>query len=334
MFNLGIIGAGRIGRVHAKAAAAVPNAVIKMIVDPVAPDLEEFAKSSSIARTSRDYKDVLSDKDIDGVLICSPSDTHYAVSMDAIKAGKHVFCEKPIDLDVTRVLEIKKASEASGKAFMVGFNRRFDREFSSLKEYVSSGVVGNVELIEITSRDSVAPPVEYVKSSGGIYCDMMIHDLDMVRFLSGREVVSVYASGVAIIDPEIGKAGDVDTAVVALELDNGARAVITNSRRTAYGYDQRAEIHGSKASVMNGNHLVNNSLLMNEKGILGMKPLHFFLERYIDAYSLEIVQFIEAARSGKKAPVGVEDALQALLMAKAAMISQKEGRKVLLSEVK
>lgn len=333
MFTVGIIGAGRIGRVHAKAAALLDNVKISFIADPVAKDLEEFAKSMGIAHTTREYHDILKDTSVDAVFICSPSDTHFEVSMEAIKAGKHIFCEKPIDLDLSRVLEIKTAAKKSGKVFMVGFNRRFDKEFMAMKDMISKGEVGNVEVVQITSRDPGAPPLEYIKSSGGIYCDMMIHDFDMVRFLTGREVKTVSAVGEALVDPAIGKAGDVDTAIVVLELDNGAKAVITNSRRASYGYDQRAEVHGSKGCVLNNNQFINGSKLMNETGIHGQNPLYFFLERYMPAYTLEISRFIEAVSAKKDVPSGVEDALQALLMAKAALISQKEGRKVALTEI-
>ena len=333
MINIGIIGAGRIGRVHAKALSTLKNVQIRAIADPVAKDLKEYAKSMDIDTSYTDYHKILEDKEIQAVLICTPSDSHYSISLEALAAGKHIFCEKPVDLEIDRVKEIQKKVDASGLVYMVGFNRRFDKEFMAMKKSIESGKVGEIELVQITSRDPNPPGIAYIKPSGGIFRDMMIHDLDMSYFLTGKEVKSVYAVGDALVDPAIKKEGDIDTAVVTMELESGAVVVITNSRRTTYGYDQRAEVHGSKGCVMNGNHYANHSIFMGKEGVVTEKPLDFFLERYMDAYTLEISQFVNAIETKGKTPVSATDALRSLILAKAAMLSLKEGRKVLISEL-
>lgn len=333
MIKVGIIGSGRIGRVHAKALAKLSNVSINAIADPIVTDLESYAKSMGIPNVYKDYQKILEDKEIQAVLICTPSDTHYKISLEAISAGKHIFCEKPVDLEIERVKEIQKNVDSSGLVYMVGFNRRFDKEFMGMKNAIEIGKIGTVELVQITSRDPAPPPVAYVKQSGGIFCDMMIHDLDMVYYLTNEEVRSVYAVGNALVDPKIKTEGDdIDTAVVTMELESGAMCVITNSRRAVYGYDQRAEVHGSEGCVMNGNHYANHTVFMGEHGIVTEKPLNFFLERYMDAYTLEISKFIEAIETKGKSPVSASDALRSIILAKAAAVSLKEGRKILISE--
>lgn len=333
MIKIGIIGAGRIGRVHTKALSTLSNALVWAIADPIAPDLEEYAKNMGIPNVYKDYLKILECKEIDAVLICTPSDTHYKISLEALKRGKHIFCEKPVDLEIDRVKEIEVAVKASGLVYMVGFNRRFDKEFMAMKKIIKDGKVGNIELVQITSRDPSPPPIAYIKASGGIFCDMMIHDLDMVYYLTNEEVKSVYAVGDALVNPAVKEEGDIDTAAVTMELESGSVAVITNSRRTAYGYDQRAEVHGSSGSIMNGNHYSNHTVFMGQDGVVAEKPLDFFLERYMEAYTLEISKFVEVIESGGVSPVSVNDALRSLVLAKAAMISLKEGRKVFVSEL-
>ncbi|MGL5956874.1 MAG: inositol 2-dehydrogenase [Brevinema sp.] len=330
MVNIGIIGAGRIGRVHTEALSILKNVHLKAIADPIATDLQEYAKSMGIEYAYKDYQDILNDKDIHAVLICTPSDTHYKISLEAIAHKKHVFCEKPVDLDVERVKDIQQKVDASGLIYMIGFNRRFDKEFMAMKNTITEGKIGDVELIQITSRDPSPPALQYIEASGGIFCDMMIHDLDMVYYLTGQEVKSVYAVGDALVDPLIKKEGDVDTAVVTMELQNGAIAVITNSRRASYGYDQRAEVHGSKGCIMNGNHYANHTVLMTEDGVMMEKPLYFFLERYMEAYRLEISCFIKAIETNGKSPVSAIDALRSLVLAKAAFTSLQDGKKIIL----
>ena len=233
MVKIGIIGAGRIGKVHAKAASNLNGAKIIRLADPIAPDLEETAKSMGIEKTSKNYKDILNDKEVDAIFIFTPTDTHYTISMEALNFGKHVFCEKPVDLELVRVKDVKDLVAKTGKKYMVGFNRRFDHNFMAIKENIDKGLIGKLELIQITSRDPEPPPISYVKVSGGLFCDMMIHDFDMVRYLSSSNPKSVTAIGDALVNPKIKTEGnDIDTAIVSIELENGALAVITNSWHT------------------------------------------------------------------------------------------------------
>lgn len=335
MITVGIIGAGRIGQVHAKSiVTGVPQAKIKAIADPfVTPEVTEWATGLGIPNVYKDYKQIIDDKEIDAVLICSSTDTHCSISLEAIAAGKHVFCEKPIDHNLANIKKVVDALEGTNLKYQVGFNRRFDHNFMALRGAVEQGKVGDVHTIRVTSRDPAPPPVSYVKVSGGLYLDMMIHDFDMVRYLSGEEVEEVYAKGAVLIDPEIGKAGDVDTAVVTLTMKSGALAFIENSRQAVYGYDQRAEVFGSKGAVRNGNDLSSTAVLSTEQGVVSEKPLWFFLERYMAAYQLEVAQFVEAIVNDTPVPVDVNDGLQPVRIGLAAKKSMEEGRPVKLSEI-
>lgn len=337
MITVGVIGAGRIGKVHTQSITTkVPNARIKTIADPfMNKDTEKWAKSMGIKNTTKDYKDILKDKEIQAVLICSSTDTHSKISMEAIKAGKHVFCEKPIDHDVKKIKAVMDCLKKNPKVkYQVGFNRRFDHNFEAVRDAVKSGKIGKPQLIKITSRDPAPPGIDYIKVSGGIFLDMMIHDFDMVRFLAGCDATEVYANGAVLVDPAIGKAGDIDTAIVTLKMENGALAVIDNSRKAVYGYDQRAEVFGSKGMVMNANDSQSNIVIANENGVTGEKPLLFFLERYMDAYAKEIICFINAIEKKTNTPLGVMDGLQPVIMGLAAKKSLKEHRPVKLSEIK
>ena len=334
MIKIGIIGAGRIGKVHAKAALNVNGAIVKWIADPIVDNLQEIASSMGIEKTSKDYKDILNDKEVDAVFICTPTDTHYSISMEALNAGKHVFCEKPVDLELDRVKDVKELVAKTSKKYMVGFNRRFDHNFKAIRDNINKGVIGKLELIQITSRDPEPPPISYVKVSGGLFCDMRIHDFDMVRYLSGSNPKSVTAIGDALVDSKIKTEGsDIDTAIVSIELENGALAVITNSRRASYGYDQRAEVHGEKGALSCTNDTSNTLVISTSDGITHDKPLHFFLERYMDAYRTEIEMFMDAVINNKETPVTIEEAYQSLLLAKAAKKSLEENRKVYIKEL-
>lgn len=335
MVKIGIIGAGRIGQVHTKSIlTGVPEARIKAIADPFMTEkTREWAQSMGIDNVYLDYKQILNDPEIDAVLICSSTDTHYAVSMEAIAANKHIFCEKPIDHDVNNIKAVIEALKGKGLKYQVGFNRRFDHNFRSLRNAVVDGAVGDIHIIRVTSRDPAPPPIEYVKVSGGLFMDMMIHDFDMVRYLSGSEAEEIFAKGAVLVDPEIGKAGDVDTAVVTIKLKNGALAVIENSRKAVYGYDQRAEVFGSKGAAANGNDAASTAVISNESGVHAEKPLHFFLERYMAAYQAEIKSFVNAIMNDSPTEVNVGDGLQPVLMAMAALKSMKEGRPIQLFEV-
>lgn len=334
MVKIGIIGAGRIGKVHAKAASNLNGAKIVWLADPIATDLEDIAKTMGIEKTSKDYKDILNDKEVDAVFICTPTDTHYTISIEALKSGKHVFCEKPVDLELERVKDVKDLVAKTGKKYMVGFNRRFDHNFMAIKESIDKGLIGKLELIQITSRDPEPPPISYVKVSGGLFCDMMIHDFDMVRYLSSSNPKSVMAIGDALVNPKVKTEGnDIDTAIVGIELENGALAVITNSRRASYGYDQRAEVHGEKGALSCSNDTLNSLVISSKEGIIHEKPLYFFLERYLNAYKMEIEIFVDSIINNKETPVTIEEAYQSLLLAKAAQKSLKENRKVYINEI-
>lgn len=334
MVKIGIIGEGRIGKVHAKAASNLNGAKIIWLADPIAPDLEETAKSMGIEKTSKNYKDILNDKEVDAIFICTPTDTHYTISMEALNFGKHVFCEKPVDLELGRVKDVKDLVAKTGKKYMVGFNRRFDHNFMAIKENIDKGLIGKLELIQITSRDPEPPPISYVKVSGGLFCDMMIHDFDMVRYLSSSNPKSVTAIGDALVNPKIKTEGnDIDTAIVSIELENGALAVITNSRRASYGYDQRAEVHGELGALSCSNDTSNTLVISSKDGIIHEKPLYFFLERYLNAYKMEIEIFVDSIINNKETPVTIEEAYQSLLLAKAAQKSLIENRKVYINEL-
>ena len=335
MVTIGIIGAGRIGKVHAESISNyVKNATVKTIADPFMNEAtENWAKGMGIPNTTKDYKEILSDPEIDAVLICSSTDTHSPISIEAIEAGKHVFCEKPIDHDVEKIKEVMKALEGKKTKYQVGFNRRFDHNFRAVQQAVAAGTVGDPHLIKITSRDPEPPAPEYVAVSGGMFLDMTIHDFDMVRFLAGCDAEEVYVQSAVLVDPAIGAAGDVDTAVITLKMENGAIAVIDNSRKAVYGYDQRAEVFGSKGMVANANDSVSNAVISNADGVTGEKPLFFFLERYMAAYAQEISEFVAAIENDTETPVGVEDGLKPVLMGLAAKKSVEEHRPVKISEI-
>ena len=337
MIKVGIIGAGRIGKVHATSISTqIGNAKVKTIADPfMNEELEGWAKSLGIEYAIKDYQEILADPEIDAVLICSPTDTHSSISVEAIKAGKHVFCEKPIDLSVAKIKEVVQALEESDVKlkYQVGFNRRFDHNFEAVKDAVVEGKIGEPHIIKVTSRDPAPPPAEYVKSSGGMFLDMTIHDFDMVCFLAGCGVEEVYAKAAVLVDPEIGKAGDVDTAIVTMKMENGALAVIDNSREAVYGYDQRAEVFGSKGMVASSNDTASSAVISTVEGVTGEKPLYFFLERYMDSFAKEVKCFIEAIENDTEPLLGVLDGLKPVVIGLAAMKSVEENRPVKISEI-
>ena len=335
MIKVGIIGAGRIGKVHITSISTrVKDAVIKTVADPFLSDeTAAWAKSMGGEHTTKDYKEIINDPEIQAVLICSSTDTHAPISVEAIKAGKHVFCEKPISHDVKAIQQVIDALKGTGLKYMVGFNRRFDHNFEAVQKAVAAGKIGKPEIIKITSRDPEPPSAEYVKVSGGMFLDMTIHDFDMVRYLSGAEVEEVYVQAANLVDPAIGEAGDVDTAVITMKMSNGAIAVIDNSRRAAYGYDQRAEVFGSDGMVAVTNDSESTAVISNKDGVTGEKPLFFFLQRYMDAYGKEVTEFIKAIVNNTDTPLGVEDGLKPVLIGLAAGKSLKEGRPVKISEV-
>lgn len=335
MLKVGIIGAGRIGRVHSESISKyVKGAEIKAISDvKITEELTAWAKSMGILEVYDDYKKILQDSEIDAVLVCSSTNTHAPLSIEAAQAGKHVFCEKPVDADPAKIREVLAAVEKAGVKFQVGFNRRFDHNFKAIKDRVAAGDIGEPHVIRVTSRDPEAPPIEYVKVSGGMFFDMTIHDFDMIRYLSGSEVEEVFAVGTVLVNPEIGKAGDIDTAVITLKLKNGAIGVIDNSRKAAYGYDQRAEVFGSKGAIHITNDTGSTAVFSGENGVVAEKPKYFFLERYMQSFADEISCFVDSVVNDKPTLVNGNDGLQPVLIALAAKKSLEENRPVKLNEV-
>lgn len=332
MLRLGIIGAGRIGKVHCESIGRyVKDAVVACVADPfMNAETEKTVKALGAEKVTKDYREILADKSIDAVLICSSTDTHAKISIEAIEAGKHVFCEKPVDHDVDKILEVKAALAKSNVKYQVGFNRRFDHNFEAVRDAIASGKIGHLDVLKICSRDPGAPPVEYIKVSGGIFLDMTIHDFDMVRFLSGDEVESVYAVGGVTVDKAIGEAGDIDTAIITMKLRGGTLAVIDNCRRATYGYDQRAEAFGALGQVAIANDCKSSAVISDANGVTAEKPLYFFLERYMQAYVKEITEFVDCIVNDKPVSVGIEDGLQAVAIGIAAKKSLETGMPVKL----
>ena len=335
MVKLGIIGAGRIGKVHMESICTqVPNAKVKMVADPfMDAEKEAWAKKKGVEQVTKDYHEILEDPEIDAVLICSSTDTHASISMEAIEAGKHVFCEKPVDHSIEKIRQVQEALKKHPVKYQVGFNRRFDHNFEAVQNAVVSGKVGEPHIVRITSRDPEPPALEYVKVSGGMFLDMTIHDFDMARFLAGCDAEEIYVQAAVRIDPEIGKAGDVDTAVITMKMENGSIVTIDNSRKAVYGYDQRVEVFGSQGMVSVSNDTTSSALISNSEGVMGEKPLYFFLERYMQSYAKEIRAFVQAIEQDTETPLGITDGLEAVRMGLAAKKSLAEHRPVKMAEI-
>jgi myo-inositol 2-dehydrogenase/D-chiro-inositol 1-dehydrogenase len=331
--RVGVIGAGRIGKIHIDNLLRQPKVELVAISDAFAgPELEAWAAARGIGQVTKDSAAIIGHPGIDAVFICSPTDTHVPLIKEAAQAGKHIFCEKPVSMDIAQTIDAIEAVNKAGVKLQIGFNRRFDHNFKRVREHVQGGTIGDPHLIKITSRDPSPPPAEYIRVSGGIFMDMMIHDFDMARYVSGSEVEEVYAQGAVLVDPVFAEYGDVDTAVVTLRFASGALGVIDNSRKAAYGYDQRVEVFGSKGSVAVTNDHPNTAEVSTAEGIVRDKPLHFFLERYNGAYVEETELFIDCLASGQPLPVDGNDGYQAERIALAAKLSGKLGRPVKISE--
>ena len=326
MINICQFGAGRIGAIHAGNIARHPDARLRIIVDVDRAAAEGLAGHYGAA--VGDQAAALTDPAVDAVVIASATDTHADLVEAAARAGKAVFCEKPLDLDRSRAAACVAVAQQCGVALMVGFNRRFDPNFVRLERHLRDGRIGNLELLTITSRDPAPPPLGYVRVSGGLFRDMMIHDFDMACWLAGEEPVEVFAAASALIDPAIGEAGDVDTAVVTLRMRSGALCQISNSRRAVYGYDQRIEALGSKGALRAENVVESTVTFAGVDGIVSEKPLHFFLERYAEAYRRELDHFIDAIGNRTAPLVGGADGVRALALAEAALQSLRTGRAV------
>ncbi len=328
MIRLALFGAGRIGNIHGRNVLLHPQAEMVALHDPYQPNAESLSKALGCEQKS--VAQIFADDSIDAVMVCSATDTHAELIEQAVDAGKHVFCEKPIDLSLVRVQQVVAKVEASNIVAMVAFNRRFDPSFSLLQQRLASGEIGDVELLSIISKDPAPPPVDYIKVSGGLFRDMTIHDFDMARFLLAEEVSQVSAHASCLVDPAIGQAGDVDTAVITLTTASGKLAQITNSRRASFGYDQRLEVHGSRGLLCAENikeHMVTSA---TQQGVITAKPMHFFLERYELAYRAELHAFVNALNGESVILPTLRDGLQALLLAEAAMQSIEQGRSIAL----
>ena len=321
--RFGVLGAGRIGKVHAKAIGANAGAKLVAVADAFEKAANDLAAAYGCEVRTIDAIETAGD--IDAVVICTPTDTHADLIETFARKGKAVFCEKPIHLDAERVKACLKVVDETGATLMVGFNRRFDPHFAAVRKAIDDGAIGKVEQVVITSRDPGPPPAEYITRSGGIFRDMTIHDFDIARFLLGEEPVAVQATGSVLVDPEIGRLGDFDSVSVILSTASGRQAVITNSRRATYGYDQRIEVHGSEGMVAAENQRPVSIEVAGPKGYT-RPPLHdFFMTRYTEAYANEIGAFIEAVKKGTKPSPSGRDGLIALQLADAALKSATEG---------
>ncbi|MBE0659978.1 MAG: inositol 2-dehydrogenase [Bryobacteraceae bacterium] len=332
--NIGIIGAGRIGKVHAETIAfRVPEANAAAITDLNQDAAEQVAARCGIPVVAASVDQILDDPDIDAVLICSSTDTHADLTIRAARARKHIFCEKPIDHSLAKIDAALAAVAEAGVKLQIGFNRRFDPNFARVRAAVQSGEIGSPRLLHIISRDPAPPPVSYVKVSGGMFLDMTIHDFDMARFLIGDEVEEVYTAAGVMVDPAIGEAGDLDTALITLKFRNGVIGSIDNCRQAAYGYDQRAEILGSAGSVSTANCYPNEATISTGESVRRDLPLNFFMDRYTESFTREVRAFVQAVAEDKPTPVTGIDGRIPVVMGLAARKSFDERRPVRLEEI-
>jgi myo-inositol 2-dehydrogenase/D-chiro-inositol 1-dehydrogenase len=328
MLHFAQFGAGRIGAIHAANLAVSGRARLKHVVDVHRPAAEALAAKHGATVSTTEA--ALADPQVGAVIIASSTDTHADLVIAAARAGKAIFCEKPIDLSLARVDACLAEVRNAGVPMLVGFNRRFDPNFAELHRRIGAGAIGTVEQVIITSRDPGPPPVAYIKVSGGLFRDMTIHDFDMARWMLGEDPTEVFAHGANLVDPAIGAAGDIDSAMVLLKTASGRMAHINNSRRASYGYDQRVEVFGSGGRLIAGNRTPTTVELADGNAVFTDKPLHFFLERYADAYRIELDAFLDAATNNTAMPVGAEDGRQALVLADAAVESLRTGAPVRL----
>ena len=331
ILKIGVVGCGRIGKLHINNLInSVPGVQVVAAADPMLDKsgAREWLAERKITNVSTDFMDVINNPEVDVVFVCSSTDTHCDVSMAAVQAGKHVFCEKPIDYDIDKIKKLLALVEEKGVKFQVGFNRRFDHNHQAVADAVKDGTIGDPHIVIVSSRDPEPPPASYVAVSGGIFYDMMIHDFDMVRYVTGSEAVEISAVGSCLVNPKLQEESgipDVDTAVVTMKMANGCIAVINNSRQAVYGYDQRVEAFGSKGMASDANDLVNTTTVMTVDGAKSEKPLWFFLERYNQAFINQVISFVDAINNDKPVAVGAVDGLRPVLMAKAATESCQAG---------
>jgi myo-inositol 2-dehydrogenase/D-chiro-inositol 1-dehydrogenase len=324
---------GRIGKIHAgNLAGRIPGTEVAALADVFPDELAAVAAKLNVGKTFADYRKLLELPEVDAVAICTPTNTHYQVILDAAAAGKHIFCEKPIDLSIEKIVKINAEVEKRGVQLMVGFNRRYDPNFLKVHDTVKAGGIGEPQILRITSRDPAPPPETYIRASGGIFLDMTIHDFDMARYLMG-DVVEVYARANVLVDPAIGKAGDWDTVMVTLTFANGALGAIDNSRKAVYGYDQRVEVFGSEGMIAVKNNTHDNHVRLDRDGTHSALPLNFFMDRYTESYLKEMEAFVNAVRNQRPAPVNGNDGLMAVVIGLAAAKSARENRPVKLTEI-
>ena len=331
--KVAVAGLGRIGKIHlTNLCQNFPELEVVAVMD-IINESKSIADQFMIPKFEKNFDDLLAVPGLDAVIICSPTDTHADYVIKAAKAGKQIFCEKPLDLSLERVHEVLEVVNKTGVNLMLGFNRRFDPNFLKIKSMVESGQIGDPQILKITSRDPGPPPISYIKVSGGLFMDMAIHDFDMARYIMNKEVVEVYSRAAVLVDPVIGEAGDIDTALTTLTFEDGTMANIDNSRKAVYGYDQRLEVFGSKGMVKADNNFPDNHQYFSADGIHGSLPLNFFLERYTTSYLNEMAAFFKSIRTGEDLPVSGKDGLEAMKIALAALKSVKENRPVLVYEV-
>jgi len=328
MIKIGIIGMGRIGKIHLEnLSTKIEGVEVLAVVNPSAKG-QEYARKFAVKRVSNDVNIIFENAEIDAVLICSPSDTHADYAIRAAESGKAIFCEKPIDMSLKRATDVVEKVEKTMVPMMVAFNRRFDPDFAKVKTLVSEGKIGNVQSLHIISRDPGPPTIDYIKQSGGLFKDMTIHDFDMARFIMGCEVTELFATGSCMVDSEIGEVGDIDTAMIIMRFENGATAVIENSRKAVYGYDQRLEVFGSKGVLKIENPLMTNVSGSDKGGTHMDVNLNFFIDRYETSYLLEMQAFIDTLINKKKMSVGGSDGVNAIVLADAAYASLRENRPI------
>lgn len=331
--QIALMGMGRIGKIHFQNIQQnFSKARIAAVADPMLNE-SEFKQENAGIFFSPNPVDIFELPDIDAVLICTPTSSHAALIEMAIRNGKHVFCEKPMDLSLERTLELSDLAKDSGLKLMLGFNRRYDPDFLLAKQSVDAGRIGEVQIVKITSRDPGLPPIDYISNSGGLFMDMAIHDFDMARYIMQKKVVEVFAKGMVVIDKAVQDAGDIDTALTTLIFEDGTYAVIDNSRKAIYGYDQRIEIFGSKGMIKVENNLHHQNIIYDADGIHKALPLDFFMDRYAKSYLKEMEMFIDSLVHGKSVPSGAEDGLQATLIAFAANRSLQSGQPVKVEEI-
>jgi len=334
LLRFGVIGAGRIGKIHAEnLALRIPGVEVGAVADVYLAAAEELAARLRIPAAYEDYHAILNDPTIAAVAVCSSTDTHAAIVIEAAQAGKHIFCEKPIDHNLARIDAALAAVQQAGVKLQIGFNRRFDPNFRKIHQMVAEGKIGAPHIVRITSRHPAPPPISYVKVSGGLFLDMTIHDFDMARYLSSSEVVEVYCAAGVLVDPGIGEAGDVDTAVITLRFANGAIGVIDNSRQAIYGYDQRVEVFGSGGMLQAHNNTPDNDVYTNADGVHSAKPLYFFLERYMESFVAEMKEFVKSIQEDTVPLVTGLDGRIPVVIGMAAGKSYKEHRPVAVSEI-